>query len=180
MGSPSERTFYPESSPGLRSIDQHIPGAFPTASTADELESVGAYGNSLVDSSCPRYLPDDSEFPSTEVPSGSPIGVGSLPGKTSEPAVAALPEEKAGRREHFPPATTHSSCHKGFNAMTVPDSGPMSRARVSGGVGSLPGTPGETDVVRLPEERFHSAEISSRDSHAPAGALPCPQPSSLC
>jgi len=35
------------------------------------------------------------------VPSGSRIGVGSLPGNTFEPAVAALPEEKAGRREYL-------------------------------------------------------------------------------
>ena len=65
--------------------------------------------------------------------------------------------------------------------MTVPDSGPMSRVHRApffpsdevskGGVGSLPGTPNEIDVIRLPEERFHAAEISSRDSrdsHAPS------------
>jgi len=65
--------------------------------------------------------------------------------------------------------------------MTVPDSGPMSRVhRLSfspsdevprGGVGSLPGTPNEIDVVRLPEERFHAAEILSCDSHAPSNLV---------
>lgn len=58
-------------------------------------------GKLHVDSSFSQHLSDYSEFPSTEVPSGSRTGVGSLPGKTSEPAVAALPEEKAGRRKLF-------------------------------------------------------------------------------
>jgi hypothetical protein len=44
-----------------------------------------------------------TELPSTEEPSGSRAGVGSLPGKTSEPAVAALPEEKAGQRKCYSP-----------------------------------------------------------------------------
>lgn len=65
--------------------------------------------------------------------------------------------------------------------MTVPDSGPMSRAhrvpfppldKVStGGVGSLPGTPNEIDVVRLPEERLHATQISSDDSYAPSNVV---------
>jgi len=140
-------------------------------------------GKLHVDSSFSQHLSDYSEFPSTEVPSGSRTGVGSLPGKTSEPAVAALPEEQVGRRKLFIVEqhnfeSSRKFFYRGFNAMTVPDSGPMSRIhrapffpsdKVSkGGVGSLPGTPNEIDVVRLPEERLHAAEISSRDSHAPS------------
>lgn len=117
------------------------------------------------------------------MPSGSRTGVGSLPGKASEPAVAALPEEKAGRSkllivEQHNFESSRKLFYQGFNAMTVPDSGPVSRVHRApffpsdelskGGVGSLPGTPNEIDVVRLPEERFHAAEISSRDSHAPS------------
>jgi hypothetical protein len=41
-----------------------------------------------------------------------------------------------------------------------------------GGVGSLPGTPNEADIARLPKERLHATEISSIDSHAPQRSLP--------
>ncbi|KAJ3560764.1 hypothetical protein NP233_g10622 [Leucocoprinus birnbaumii] len=193
-------------SPDVRSLastEQDVPGAFPTErmlarqnaehaeaapppSTLDEIkhaaEVLGDYAKMYLPSSVGAYIGSkeedlsegesteidrETEYPSTEVPSGSRVGVGSLPGKATEPAVAALPEEKASLR---------------FNAMTVPDSGPMSRARRApfppsdqvprGGVGSLPGTPDESDVARLPEERKHLPEISSVDSHAPSSAAP--------
>ncbi|KXN84865.1 Glyoxylate pathway regulator [Leucoagaricus sp. SymC.cos] len=89
-----------------------------------------------------------AKYPSMEEPSGSHIGVGSLPGKVSEPAVATLPEEKAGKR---------------FNVMIIPDSGPMSCTNCgafppsdklpTSSVGSLPGTPNELDIAHLPDER---------------------------
>ncbi|KAF5353346.1 hypothetical protein D9756_007797 [Leucocoprinus leucothites] len=173
----------------LKRRDDEQARAPPPPSTVDEVkhavEVLGDYAKLYLPTSVGAYIGSKhedgegnhskggvssrAELPSKEDPSDSRVGVGSLPGKTSEPAVAALPEEKAGKR---------------FNMMTIPDSGPMSWAQrapfplsdkvsvPSGGVGSLPGTPNEVDVARLPEERLHAGEIASLDSHAPLSAAP--------
>ncbi|RDB20178.1 hypothetical protein Hypma_012931 [Hypsizygus marmoreus] len=80
-----------------------------------------------------------SEMPSTEVPSGSAVGVGSLPGTASEVSVAKLPEER--RQEGLPSHETDQE-----------------RLGKTGGVGPLPGGPEESKVALLPEERLHSEE----------------------
>jgi hypothetical protein len=80
-------------------------------------------------------------LPSTETPSGSAGGVGSLPGTASEISVAKLPEER--RQEVFP---SHETDHE--------------RLGKSGGVGALPGGPNESGVALLPEERAHGEGTS--------------------
>ncbi|KAG5648971.1 hypothetical protein DXG03_000320 [Asterophora parasitica] len=75
-------------------------------------------------------------MPSTEVPSGSYGGVGSLPGNFSEVSVAKLPEER--RQDVFP---SHETDHEVLGK--------------TGGVGALPGGPDESRVALLPEERVH-------------------------
>ncbi|KAG6882900.1 hypothetical protein C0993_008735 [Termitomyces sp. T159_Od127] len=85
------------------------------------------------------YLPgstNTSSLPSKETPSGSAIGVGSLPGTASEVSVAKLPEER--RLEGLP---SHETDHEVLGK--------------SGGVGALPGGPNESRVALLPEERLH-------------------------
>ncbi|KAF9442809.1 hypothetical protein P691DRAFT_764860 [Macrolepiota fuliginosa MF-IS2] len=52
--------------------------------------------------------------------------------------------------------------------------GSGSNQGITGGIGSLPGTPREADIARLPEEREHSDEINRLDSHAPRSAVQAP------
>jgi hypothetical protein len=80
--------------------------------------------------------PEDSPLPSKEIPGGSRIGVGSLPGHLSEVSVAKLPEER--RQENLP---SHETGHEQLGK--------------TGGVGPLPGGPNESGVALLPEERAH-------------------------
>lgn len=80
--------------------------------------------------------PEDSPLPSKEIPGGSKIGVGSLPGHLSEVSVAKLPEER--RQENLP---SHETDHEQLGK--------------TGGVGPLPGGPNESGVALLPEERAH-------------------------
>lgn len=79
---------------------------------------------------------NDSPLPSKEIPGGSRIGVGSLPGHLSEVSVAKLPEER--RQENLP---SHETDHEQLGK--------------TGGVGPLPGGPNESGVALLPEERAH-------------------------
>lgn len=81
--------------------------------------------------------PKAHTLPSTESPSGSAGGVGSLPGNISEVSVAKLPEER--RQEGLP---SHETNHEVLGK--------------TGGVGPLPGGPDESHVALLPEERDHS------------------------
>ncbi|KAF8229123.1 hypothetical protein L208DRAFT_193574 [Tricholoma matsutake] len=93
----------------------------------------------ILESSADETKPEDSPLPSKEIPGGSKIGVGSLPGHLSEVSVAKLPEER--RQENLP---SHETDHEQLGK--------------TGGVGPLPGGPNESGVALLPEERAHPVE----------------------
>ncbi|KNZ78103.1 hypothetical protein J132_02294 [Termitomyces sp. J132] len=101
------------------------------------------------------YLPggtsQSSQLPSKETPGGSTVGVGSLPGNTSEVSVAKLPEER--RLEGMP---SHETDHEVLGK--------------SGGVGALPGGPNESRVALLPEERIHPQYDAGPKAMGYAGA----------
>ncbi|EAU87462.2 hypothetical protein CC1G_02221 [Coprinopsis cinerea okayama7 len=90
------------------------------------------------------------EMPSSEVPSGSRCGVGSLPGKRSEQRVAMLPEERLFPADeildsHLPPRMDQMPLEEHMSGSIV-------------GVGSLPGKRNERGVALTPEERLHPAD----------------------
>lgn len=89
-------------------------------------------------------------LPSTETPSGSTIGVGSLPGTSSEISVAKLPEER--RQEGLP---SHETDHEILGK--------------TGGVGPLPGGPNESGVAICPEERRQEGLPSHETDHERLG-----------
>lgn len=97
-------------------------------------------------------------LPSTEKPSTSAVGVGSLPGGTREAGVAQLPDE-AGRKHQIgitgatdPGVGTHPRTHD-FASRDLPShEGGLSKEPV-GGVRALPGEKGEEGVGVLPSER---------------------------
>lgn len=119
--------------------------------------------------------PRMDQMPSREHPSGSIVGVGSLPGKRSEQGVALTPEERLHpactyslRRllswsqthsliPHIPPSSPDDI----LNSHLPPRMDQMpSREHLSGstvGVGSLPGKRSEQGVALTPEERLHPA-----------------------
>ncbi|KAF9462799.1 hypothetical protein BDZ94DRAFT_1260365 [Collybia nuda] len=107
-------------------------------------QGIGETAKKYVPQSVAAYLPGSTpakafSLPSTEVPSGSAGGVGSLPGTRSEVSVAKLPEER--RQEGLP---SHETDHE--------------RLGKTGGVGPLPGGPNESGVALLPEERVHGED----------------------
>ncbi|KAF5378477.1 hypothetical protein D9615_007080 [Tricholomella constricta] len=124
------------------------------------------------------YLPassgDDknSPLPSKEVPGGSRVGVGSLPGNLSEASVAKLPEERAmegslpstkNATAAAPPHTAHLATFKYSMPSTETPSGSY------GGVGSLPGNYSEVSVAKLPEERRQEVLPSHETDHEVLG-----------
>ncbi|KAG6893950.1 hypothetical protein C0992_008037 [Termitomyces sp. T32_za158] len=114
--------------------------AAPAAAAAAAAPSMYQSAKNYIRQSVGAYLPGSggahSELPSRETPGGSLVGVGSLPGTTSEVSVAKLPEER--RLEGMP---SHETDHEVLGK--------------SGGVGALPGGPNESRVALLPEERLH-------------------------
>ncbi|KAF6756178.1 hypothetical protein DFP72DRAFT_894811 [Ephemerocybe angulata] len=83
------------------------------------------------------------DMPSKEELSGSYCGVGSLPGKRREPAVALFPVE---RKHHLDNEVDVSQLLPSMETPSIS----------YGGVGSLPGKKDEAGVALLPEERRHA------------------------
>lgn len=102
------------------------------------------------------------DLPLEEEPSGSRVGIGSLPGPNTEVGVALLPEEHRYHlgtgRSHGPPPLK-SSCS--FTVAEVDPSLSMPSTEVTtdsyGGVGSLPGPRCEHRVAMTPQERLFPA-----------------------
>ncbi|KAJ3540909.1 hypothetical protein NMY22_g4097 [Coprinellus aureogranulatus] len=121
----------------------------------------------------------ESELPTKEVPSGSRVGVGSLPGPNTESGVATLPEERDGgkpcgsgytgfegysaaeaaKRQRQRRLSTEEKVERYFEdgdhraqlKVDLPSREEPSGSRV--GVGSLPGPNWEAGVAVLPDER---------------------------
>lgn len=106
----------------------------------------------------PYYQPRHAvELPTHETPTGSRVGVGSLPGNNNEFGVARLPDERAiGNPYVHSQSTVVSAASSPFkSALRKADELPT-REEPSGsgvGVGSLPGSTLEPGVATLPEER---------------------------
>lgn len=116
----------------------------------------------------PAYQPKHAtELPTHEYPSGSSVGVGSLPGSYNEFGVARLPDERGVGNpyvhSHVTVIETVFTPHHGqpFKSMLkqqgrgmgseLPTKEVPSGSRI--GVGSLPGKNNESGVATLPEER---------------------------
>ncbi|KAG6816149.1 hypothetical protein H0H87_008329 [Tephrocybe sp. NHM501043] len=135
-----------------------------------------------------------SPLPSKEIPGGSKVGVGSLPGNLSEASVAKLPEERAmeararqqqaKKTKHAGPAAASPTMYqnaKGYLPESVaaylpggaaPDSPLPSKEKPSGsagGVGSLPGNYSEVSVAKTPEERRLEGMPSHETDHEVLG-----------
>lgn len=107
-----------------------------------------------------------STLPSTEEPSTSPVGVGSLPGDIHEQGVAQLPDEPERKRSlgitgaTDPGVGTHPHAYN-FTESDLPSHGAGLSGEPVGGVGSLPGDVGEEGVGFLPDERAASGQSKS-------------------
>ncbi|KAG5717114.1 hypothetical protein E4T56_gene7172 [Termitomyces sp. T112] len=136
---------------------KHGKGHTHTKKTTNPSTSPSMYQNAknYFRRSLGAYLPggtsQSSQLPSKETPGGSTVGVGSLPGNTSEVSVAKLPEER--RLEGMP---SHETDHEVLGK--------------SGGVGALPGGPNESRVALLPEERIHPQYDAGPKAMGYAGA----------
>ncbi|TEB20458.1 hypothetical protein FA13DRAFT_1779831 [Coprinellus micaceus] len=150
-------------------MDNELDPALYMPSTEDQMLSVGGVGSlpgkrseqgvamlpeerlfpadEIMNSHLP---PRADQLPSTELISGSPIGVGSLPGKRSEQRVALTPEERLHPADqilmsHLPPRMDQLPSREHVSGSTI-------------GVGSLPGQRTEKGVALTPEERQHPAD----------------------
>ncbi|KAG6837442.1 hypothetical protein H0H93_009536 [Arthromyces matolae] len=160
-------------------------------------EPTKQFGESNIGSSAPSgepmkpvtgsaFLPGQlhTSLPSNETPSGSAIGVGSLPGHMSESSVAKLPAERemeAHQKQIVPPVgpksdpfvskkannTNITSASSGAGSAPAPSELPSKEipSISRGGVGSLPGTISEVSVAKLPEERRLEGMPSHESDH---------------
>lgn len=119
------------------------------------------------------YLPVDkkeSPLPSKEIPGGSRVGVGSLPGNLSEVSVAKLPEERImeGSIPAPPRKPAHTAgLHLAGSHYTMPSTEVPSGS--FGGIGSLPGNYSEVSVAKLPDERLQECLPSHETDHEVLG-----------
>ncbi|KAG5650093.1 hypothetical protein H0H81_000789 [Sphagnurus paluster] len=112
----------------------------------------------------------DSPLPSKEIPGGSRVGVGSLPGNLSEVSVAKLPEERImeGSIPAPPRKPAHTAgLHLAGSHYTMPSTEVPSGS--FGGIGSLPGNYSEVSVAKLPDERLQECLPSHETDHEVLG-----------
>ncbi|KAF9492616.1 hypothetical protein BDN71DRAFT_1180765 [Pleurotus eryngii] len=135
------------------SAKQYIPAQEDIQQT---LENASTTAKQYLPASVGAYLPDGKQaisLPSQEVYGNmgmSSDGVGALPGNLSEVSVAKLPEER--RLEGLDNAKSFggSYAQSETGVAILPDE---RTARVMSGVGDLPGSENEVDVIRLLEEK---------------------------
>ncbi|GJE89119.1 hypothetical protein PsYK624_052130 [Phanerochaete sordida] len=119
-------------------------------------------------------------LPSEEATGAKPFehsdGAGALPGKRTEPAVAAMPEENT-RGSTFATNASVGTHARPLGTTVMPTQDDTARDdlhqvrgnEVTGGVGRLPGKAGEEGVAVLPDER-HGGDFKQTAELAGAGA----------
>uniref|UniRef100_A0A8H7XIC9 Uncharacterized protein n=1 Tax=Psilocybe cubensis TaxID=181762 RepID=A0A8H7XIC9_PSICU len=143
--------------------ERFIPGAFPTDNSPAPNRRQGVRVGTGMMLNDPDEV-DRTQLPTSEEPSLSRVGVGSLPGGIKEPGVAILPEERLHPDPYLRGYTAldASSLQKGIQrnrTYELPTTEEPSGSRV--GIGSMPGTIHEGGVATLPEERIDGRPYGS-------------------
>ncbi|PPQ91105.1 hypothetical protein CVT25_013143 [Psilocybe cyanescens] len=161
--------FIPGAFPAQKSDPENDPKHLDTSSRSERHGVRVGTGLMLQDDADNTDEVDSSQLPTSEQPSLSRVGVGSLPGTIKESGVAILPEERIHPDPYLrgytaPDASTSIKGGKQENRpdkkeFELPTTEKPSGSRV--GIGSMPGANSEGGVATLPEERIDGRPYGS-------------------